>query len=463
MSRPSRASRATTSAARPGRAAPSPLRRSERAAAEPRPRPGEPGWQQRRERRALSHVGGPIELEGGDARERAALQQALGVSADEARVMRHVHGFHSYPARLHPDTAAALIGALAPPRGSVLDPFSGSGTVAVEARLAGRRAHGSDVNPLAVELGRLKTSRVGPAELERLAAHVAAVVEHAEQRRAARAGPSRPYGPEDRELFDVHVLLELDGLRSGIERITAEGSRRALALVLSSLLTKLSRKPGDTIEGQAPRRLAAGHATRLFAGKAAELSRRLASFAELLPRGAPLASFELEDARALRAVPDASVDLVLCSPPYPGVYDYHAHHALRLRWLGLEDERFVREEIGAKRRLARLDHDVAVEQWRREFGAVLRAVRAKLTAQGRAVFVLADSALGRRALRADELMRALAAREGLQLVARASQARPHFHLPTQAVFERQPKREHVLVLARGEAAPLKGRAPRTGP
>jgi methylase of polypeptide subunit release factors len=102
-----------------------------------------------------------MELWGGSAEERQALEHAFGVSPDERAVMAHVHGFHSYPARLHPETAARLIQAFSPPKGQVLDPFCGSGTVLVEGRLAGRRVTGVDANPLAVELSWLKTGGLG--------------------------------------------------------------------------------------------------------------------------------------------------------------------------------------------------------------------------------------------------------------------------------------------------------------
>src|SRR5712664_629486 len=110
-------------------------------------------------RRALTHVGGKIET-GGDYEAARMLSEALDVppneGEDEDPARAHVHGFHAYPARMHPLTAARLVQRLVPPRGRVLDPFCGSGTVLVEARLAGRDAMGSDLNPLAVKLARRK-------------------------------------------------------------------------------------------------------------------------------------------------------------------------------------------------------------------------------------------------------------------------------------------------------------------
>src|SRR5678816_1488483 len=121
-----------------------------------------------RKRRALSHVGGRVETWGTDDRARLAAERSLTVASDEAQTLAHVHGFHSYPARMHPDTAARLIEGLSRPRAVVLDPFSGSGSVLVEALRLGRAPIGVDVNPIAIELGWLKTRRWTSEELARL-------------------------------------------------------------------------------------------------------------------------------------------------------------------------------------------------------------------------------------------------------------------------------------------------------
>jgi len=240
-----------------------------------------------RQRRALSHVGGKVELAGGSPDEQRALTQALRVTPDESATLAHVHGFHSYPARLHPDTARRLVEGLSRPGESVLDPFCGSGTVLVEARFAGRRALGVDVNPLAVELSWLKANGPTAAWTDRLveAAHFAA--EHADDRRLAKAGATHRYGPEDVALFAPHVLLELDGLRQGIRRVEHESLERALMLVFSAALTKVSRTSSDTNRHETKKRVASGFALRFFVSKAEDLARRKPREAIVVKRHAP--------------------------------------------------------------------------------------------------------------------------------------------------------------------------------
>jgi len=412
-----------------------------------------------RRRRSLTHVGGEVET-AGNREIAAALRSALDVApAAEPRGERgeaavddpdraHVHGFHTYPARMHPATAARLVTALSPAGATVLDPFCGSGTVLVEAMIAGRRAVGTDLNPLAVRLARLKTAPRDAAARDAIVSAARGAAAFADERRARRAGATHRYPPEDVATFDPHVLLELDSLRAGIAQVGRDRDdvRDALELVLSAILVKVSRKASDTSAGVAPRRIAAGYPARLFARKAEELARRLADFEARLPPGAAPARVEVDDATRLRTVAASTVDAVVTSPPYVATYDYLAHHALRMRWLGLDTRAFAAAEMGARRRYARLDAREAREAWTRELAAALRSMARVCRKGARVALLVADSAVGGEALRADALVAAVAPDAGFAPLARASQRRPHFHAPTAPAFERAPRAEHAIAL-----------------
>lgn len=381
------------------------------------------------------------------------LQRALDVRGaldDEAgdATRRHVHGFHTYPARMHPETARELVIGLSQPAGVVLDPFCGSGTVLIEARIAGRKALGTDINPLAVRLAKRKLESTTDAEIEQLLGEAEAVAAVATERRLKRAGASRRYGREDVELFDAHVLLELDGLRVGLEELKQRSPGRVhetLSLVQSSILVKLSKQRGDTSGGRREIRLAAGYPSRLFVKKTEELCRQL-SEARALFGDAPAASVVLDDARKLAALRSASVDLIVTSPPYPGVYDYVEHHRLRLRWLGLPTKGFEQGEIGARRSFNRLEVEAARDAFTEQMIDVLRAAQRVLAPSGRAVLLIADGAIGDRPVESDRVVADAAAESGFELSAACSQARPHFHHGSRNAFRARDRYEHALVL-----------------
>ncbi len=402
-------------------------------------------------KRSLTNIGGRAQT-GGDAKAAAVLAHALDVGPDEDEHRAHVHGFHTYAARMHPLTAARLVSGFAEPDGVVFDPFCGSGTVLVEAMIAGRSAIGTDLNPLAVRLARAKTRPRDDAELAALLLAAGEVAAHANARRKARAGASRRYSPEDVHLFEPHVLLELDSLRVGV-RDAKEPARADLELVLSAILVKLSKKQGDTSEKTEGRRIGAGYPTKLFVRKTEEWTRRLVDLGRLLPTPAPTAKVDVDDATILATVTKANhprrPTCLVTSPPYVATYDYVAHHALRLRWLGLDAQDFERGEMGARRRYTELSGPRAQGFWEDELAGFFDAAARVLRDDATMVLLMADSAVDRHALRADDIVAAVARAHGFRPIARASQARPHFHAATTAAFHDAPRREHALLLRRG--------------
>ncbi|MBX3186639.1 MAG: hypothetical protein KF819_06475 [Labilithrix sp.] len=410
-----------------------------------------------RRRRSLTNIGGAIDR-GGDPEASEALAYAMDVAPAteaEAEDRAHVHGFHAYPARAHPVTARRLVEAFVPEGGAVLDPFCGSGTILIEAMLAGRDAIGTDLNPLAVMLARAKTHPRKPEALARLIAAAAEVAAFADARRKAKSGASRRLPREDVAVFAPHVLLELDGIRAGIEKAPPE-ARPDLQLVLSSILVKLSAKRGDTSDEPLEKRVSAGYPARLFVRKTEELAKRFEELAALLPTPTPRARVLLDDAAALGKVDDASIDAVITSPPYVATYDYLAHHELRMRWLGLDARRLAKGELGARRHYERLSPGDARAMWEGDLAKLFRALARVARPGAPVILLIADSATGRgprgeppAALHADDIVSEVVARMKPKLlvpVARASQARPHFHGPTASAFRERPRAEHCLLL-----------------
>ncbi len=78
------------------------------------------------------------------------------------------HAFYRYPGRFSPEFARGAISLFSRPESTVLDPFMGGGTTAVEALSMGRRFVGVDLNPLGVFVAKVKTTPLSPNDYEDL-------------------------------------------------------------------------------------------------------------------------------------------------------------------------------------------------------------------------------------------------------------------------------------------------------
>ncbi len=319
---------------------------------------------------------------------------------------------------MHPWTARRLISSMSKGKDVVLDPFCGSGTVVLEARLAGRVTQGSDVHPLAVRLAMLKASTPHPRLPKDLAAAASRVAGRALATARRWRGERIPGFESARAFWQPHVARDLLALQATVAETPAGLVRDALWLVLSSLAVKVSDRASDTESHQVEKQIAAGAATKLFAAKARELAERLSALSRAAPKGTPQPIVTAQDARKRSERPDASVDLVVTSPPYPGTYDYADHHAMRVWLLGIDASSAAAAEIGARRRGGR--------GWREGLAAALVEIARVLRPGGRAVLLVGDGVEADRPVDAAEAIKELAIPAGLRWLATASQERPTF-------------------------------------
>lgn len=77
---------------------------------------------------------------------------------DSRRVQGATHRFYRYPARFSPLFVQAAIEQFTKPGDLVFDPFVGGGTTLVEAMRLGRASVGSDINELAIFISQVKTT-----------------------------------------------------------------------------------------------------------------------------------------------------------------------------------------------------------------------------------------------------------------------------------------------------------------
>jgi hypothetical protein len=393
---------------------------------------------QPRPRHALSAPQAPTHA-AGDPALADLLHRALDAAyARDADADTLTHGFHSYPARMHPAIARVLIHGLSERTQIVVDPFCGSGTVVLESMVAGRRAVGVDLNPLAMRICEQKTMRRDAASRRRFTSTLVEVAKRSEERVRARVNSRAPVSPQQAQWWEGHVLKELAGLRLEIIEVPNEDDRRALEVLLSAIVVKFSKQQADTAETEVQRRIRKGLPTEFFVRKGKELVERWAELDAALPKAAAPPWLILGDARNLRFLLGRTrAHAVITSPPYGGTYDYARHHARRLPWLGLDVSKLERDEIGARSRLR--DPFDGERRWDSELHDTLSAISECLEPRGTAALLLGDAEIAGKRIPADDQLRRLAPKAGLQVVATASQARPDWRGGPQ-------RAEHLIAL-----------------
>lgn len=223
---------------------------------------------------------------------------------------RSGHPLHeiSYRACFKPQLPAFFIERLSAPGGVVCDPFMGRGTTPLEAALRGRRPCGSDANPLSLML---TLPRLRPPALSEVA------------RRLAEA----PLGDGEIEREDLLAFYHPDTLRQ-------------ICALRNWLLARPPDPVDDWIRMVALNRLT-GHSPGFFSVYTMPPNQAVSVKAQVkinarraqTPPPRDIAALILKKSRALLAVApatklaylaDASVDLVVTSPPFLDVVDYRA-------------------------------------------------------------------------------------------------------------------------------------------
>ncbi|MEM7449676.1 MAG: hypothetical protein AAF355_15680 [Myxococcota bacterium] len=383
-------------------------------------------------RAPLSHQSGQITTSGPpDSTE--VLARALRASASSADTL--THGFHSYPARMHPGIVRALLdywtslqdasgSTIANPKISkILDPFCGSGTVLVESRVRGLPSTGVDLNPLALRVAEAKTRRVSKQGRDTFLLALARLVDASRERVQTRKPVVAKLPKSELQWYDPHVLKELAGLLEEIQQVESDSQRRLFEVLFSAIVIKFSKQTADTSQKMREKRIRKGLVTEFFERKGEELVRRWKELDDSCGAASPRPEILEGDARKLSPLLGGrTVELVLTSPPYGGTYDYIDHHSRRYPWLGLKTSRMLRLEIGSRRKLG--NNRDGEQRWDAELGSSLRSIRGVVTDSADLFFLLGDAQVGGHRVDADVQLHRLAPKCGFRIEAEASQARP---------------------------------------
>ncbi len=307
------------------------------------------------------------------------------------------HGM--FPAKL----AHYFIHTYSRPGDLVLDPFSGRGTVPLQALAEGRRSISNDLSPLAYVLSRAKTN---PPPWRQVMTTLDGI-ERAYSKSGKKAALDVP--PDIRMLFHDNTLRQLEFIRKGLlRRPLSDWSRTDLMLAgaAAGILHGAHRRDGTSrylsISMPNTFSMSPAYVRKFIREKKLTkpdqdvfecLREKLARLYLDSIEGTPGKTYRSDACDLLRArrIRGGSVDLVVTSPPYLKVVNYGTANWIRLWWLGIDE---VGRQQGAGRKTldAALDHQHTYRSYESFFTQILTGIRRVLRRDGVAVIVVGDVA-----------------------------------------------------------------------
>lgn len=297
------------------------------------------------------------------------------------------HGLHNYPAvMVYPISRNILkVVKSISPISSLLDPFSGSGTVLVEGIVGGvNTVYGNDLNPLARFMSKVKTTPIVRHHLDDLNNRLKSELERDLARYGDVLNSIDVYIADNLNLditakdgwgsnaidylcsyladnscnlvlpdfknigywYRPRVLLELQIIKNCIKQID-ESVERDFALLAFSEITrttsnrrngefKMFRMPSDRVKQFNP------DVIKEFLTVLRRNSEKMAAFTDMYKnlKSAPNVTILSENSTSLIGVPDNSIDLMVTSPPYGDsrtTVAYGEFSKLSLQWLDIEE------------------------------------------------------------------------------------------------------------------------------
>lgn len=280
------------------------------------------------------------------------------------------HNIHRYSGKFIPQIARSAIQLLSDPYETVLDPYLGSGTTALEAILLERRCIGIDINPLAILISKVKTTVLPVNQLEEFRGRLIESLNALDGGQLSFSYYDNLYkgvlsSPEESERYtdawnqkwyQDHVLKQLIMIYDVIEGIPEMELQNIAKVVFSDILRKSSnassKYPNVMYDKNHPEKQLP---LKSFVGSFNDVINKLIDLSRRVGDTYCRCQITLENNTNL-SLNDASVDAIVTHPPYIAAVPYAEYGSLSLEWLGFSSKELDSKLTGGKRH----SKDVAV-------------------------------------------------------------------------------------------------------
>lgn len=367
-------------------------------------------------------------------------------------VEQWTHGYHRYPAKFLPNVVKKIIEDYAPNCRNVADLFAGCGTTLVEAKVHGKESVGTDINPVAQLITKVKVTPIVPELLQQSYEDLLACFDEFIENNYVDI---QKHERIDYWFFPIEKA-KIAFLLETVENLTMDDNIKEFFFVcISHILKNCSRWLQSSTKPQVDPNKIIPDVFDEFKRHCKKMMKNNFDFYEELSSKGNLnvsCDIRLEDARHT-TISGESIDVIITSPPYVTSYEYADIHQLTGYWMEYISDlkEFRKQFIGTSYSgntslevtgscLARSIVDALYEknkhvardvaQYFNDMQAVAKEMKRILAPNGYACVVIGNTKIKDVHIKSAEVFYEFLQNEGLQEVQVIKRSIPHKLMPT---------------------------------
>lgn len=361
-------------------------------------------------------------------------------------VIDKIDRVHSYPAKFTVNFAMKIIEKYSKPKDTIYDPFLGSGTTLLAARILDRNGYGTDVNHIAILISKFKLLNLTKKETTNLKKFIKDFANNYNE----ELNKVTPFHfPSISHWFCEDSIRILSLIRLKIKEMEGQNEQIFSELIFSSIINLASNQESDTrYAAVAKKNLDVDYVANLFIKKFVTTLETFEKFLQENAHKNVLKAYLKNAKECSDVIPKNSVDLIFTSPPYPNTYDYYLYHKHRMNWLGYDVAFSMNEEIGSRREFSSLKKPK--EKFDNDIYEILLQCDKALKLGGKVVLVMGDGKIDGKIYEAKTNMEAICNKIGWKLVDYSYSLLDETSKSFQQSYRTKGKKEHVLVFQKSK-------------
>ena len=363
----------------------------------------------------------------------------------DIQLIRKIDRVHPYPAKFPVDFALNYISKYTDDNGTVFDPFLGSGTTLLAARILNRIGYGTDVNHIAILISSFKQLKLTQEDIFEL--HFFIVQFENNLSNIIQNAKTFNY-PSIDHWFCKNAITVLSSIKYAAQDLRNAEQKLFVNLVFSSIINTVSNQESDTRYAAINKpNMTIKHIADVFIKKFNAILEMFIVFNNTCISNNHIQIY-LKDAKQCdQVIPSNSVDLILTSPPYPNTYDYYLYHKHRMNWLECDVKYSMENEIGSRREFSSLKKPQ--DKFDDDLYAIFSACNKTLKYNGNIVIVMGDGRIQGEIYEAKSHIEKISEKLNWELIDYSYTSLDETARSFQQSYRTKGKKEHILTLKKG--------------